>query len=110
MTVLTALCVVAAIACVFAGKTVIAATIAHIQEAHPSEYERLSRHGVIFKRMQGDMDRARRGIAGPLLTGFLPAPLKSDPVIQKAKTWWRLAFTGMVGFFTLSLVFLSRAG
>ncbi|MEM9100047.1 MAG: hypothetical protein AAGC79_16145 [Pseudomonadota bacterium] len=109
MMVLCALSVVAAIAAVFAGKTVIAAVIAHIQETHPKEYERLSRHGVIFKAMQGDADRARRGIAGPLLTGFLPEPLRSDPVIQKAKSWWRLSFVAMIGFFILSLVFLSRA-
>ena len=103
--------VVAAVACVFAGKTVIAAAVAHVQETHPDEFARLSRHGLLpFKGLSGDTDRARRGIAGPLLTGWLPPALKDDPVIRAAQGYWRLAFLGMIGFFGLALVLLSRAG
>ena len=110
MMILSGLCVLAALASVFAGKAVIAAAVAHVEETHPAEYERLSRHGALFRGMQGSVDRARRGIAGPLLTGFLPRPLRGDPVLQKAKGMWRLAFAGMIGFFTLAIAFLFRAG
>ncbi|MEM7239345.1 MAG: hypothetical protein AAF501_16185 [Pseudomonadota bacterium] len=111
MIILAILFGIAGIACVFAGKTVIAAAISHVQETYPDEFARLSKHGLLpIKGLSGDADRARRGLAGPLLTGFLAAPLREDPVIRQAKTYWRIAFFGIIAFFVLALIALSNAG
>ncbi|MEM7178931.1 MAG: hypothetical protein AAGD47_08460 [Pseudomonadota bacterium] len=111
MVALALLFVIGAVACVFIGKTIIAAAVAHIEEAYPDEFARLSRHGLLpFKGLSGDTDRARRGLAGPLLTGFLPEAMREDAVLIHAKRHWRLAFCGILICFLLAMVTLSAAG
>lgn len=111
MIALALLFVIGAVACVFAGKTIIAAAVAHIEEVYPDEFARLSRHGLLpIKGLSGDTDRARRGLAGPLLTGFLPKAIRDDEVLIHAKRHWRLAFAGILVCFLMALVTLSAAG
>ncbi|MBY8978181.1 hypothetical protein KHP62_20390 [Rhodobacteraceae bacterium NNCM2] len=110
MVALSILFVIGVVACVFIGKTIIAAAVAHVEETYPDEYAKLSRHGLLpFKGLSGDTDRARRGLAGPLLTGFLPKAMRDDPVLQHAKFHWRLSFAGIFVCFFLAMITLSRA-
>lgn len=110
MAVISMLFVAGAVACVFTGKTIIAAAVAHIEEHYPDEFAKLSRHGLLpFKGFSGDTDRARRGLAGPLLTGFLPKAMKDDPVLLHAKFYWRAAFAGIFVCFLLAMIALSGA-
>lgn len=106
MTFLAGLWLVVGLVCVFVGKTAIGAATAHIEETYPAVFKKLSRHGVLFKGLEGSPDRARRGIAGPLLTGWLPAELKGDPVIKRAQSHWRGAFVGMIACFVFAVLTL----
>ncbi|MEM0923009.1 MAG: hypothetical protein AAGF44_10550 [Pseudomonadota bacterium] len=97
MTPLTFVCIAGALVCLFLGKAAIAAAASHVETAHPGEFKRLSRFGLLpIKGLSGDADRVRRGLAGPLLTGFLHKDLRGDPVIKAAQTQWRMAFSGMI--------------
>ncbi|MEL6476909.1 MAG: hypothetical protein AAFR17_06220 [Pseudomonadota bacterium] len=107
MTVLTVICLVALLVCLFLGKAAIAAAAAHVETAHPAEFKRLSNYGLLpIKGLSGDADRVRRGLAGPLLTGLLHKDLRGDPVIRGCQMQWRLCFAGMLLCMVLAILSL----
>ncbi|MEM7506067.1 MAG: hypothetical protein AAF415_04920 [Pseudomonadota bacterium] len=94
----------------FIGKSAIASAAEHVAQTYPERFAKYARHGFLqVKAISNDMDRARRGLAGPLLIGRLPQELRDDPLIRRCQKGWRQAFLGMIAcfamaFFTLTLI------
>ena len=110
MNILTFVCLAGILVCLFLGKTAIAAAAVHVEEHYPAEFKRLSNFGLLpIKGLSGDADRVRRGLAGPLLTGFLHKDLRRDEVIAGCKRQWRLSFAGMIALMVLAIATLNPA-
>lgn len=99
--------VVAALILSFVGKAAVATAAARVEEAYPDEFARISKpRPWAIKGLSRDIDRARRALAGPLLTGFLKEELKADLAIRGCQKQWRLSFLGVVLCFALAILAL----
>ena len=93
------------------GQGVLAHAVQVVRERHPAEFKTLSGYGLTpLKGFSNDDQRARRGLAGPMLTGRLPGKLREDTQILALQRQWRMCFGGILGCMVLFILIIATAG